>query len=54
MEYIIMIVAHIIKSAEYFAAYGLPEIPLEQLPETVEVLIYNLVKITEIYLSGFV
>ena len=54
MNYIILLITHIIKSAEYFAAYGLPEISFEQLPETVEVLIYNLVKITEIYLSGFV
>lgn len=53
MEYIIMIVSHIFKTAEYFITEGLPNVPLEQLPYLADALMYNLIKIFEIYLSGF-
>ena len=54
MEYIIMFISHIIKTAEYFAATGgFPEIPLEQLPAVVEAFIFNVVKLAEIYASMF-
>lgn len=53
MEYIIMIVSHILKSAEFFIIEGLPNISLDNLPEMVEALIFNFFKLAEIYLSGF-
>lgn len=53
MEYIIMFILHIIKTAEYFAVSGLPEIPPEQLPAAIEGFILNLVKLAEIYASMF-
>ena len=53
MEYIIMFIFHIIKTAEYFAISGLPEIPLEQLPAAVEGFIFNVIKLAEIYASMF-
>ena len=53
MNYIILLITHIIKSAEYFVEEGLPVLTSEQLPYLLEALIYNLTKIVEIYLSGF-
>ena len=51
MEYIIMFISHIIKTAAYIAAAGFPEIPLEQLPAAAEAFIFNVVKLAEIYVS---
>ena len=52
MEYIILIVTHIIKSAEFFIAEGLPEIPLNQIPDAAAALVFNFIKLVEIYLSA--
>ena len=52
MEYIIMIVAHILKSAEFFIAEGLPEIPLDRIPDAATALVFNFMKLVEIYLSA--
>lgn len=51
MEYIIMFILHIIKSAAHFAAVGFPEIALEQFPDAVEGFLWQLSKIAEIYFS---
>lgn len=51
MEYIIMFISHIVKTAAYFAVTGFPEIPLEQLPAAAEAIIFNVVKLAEIYSS---
>lgn len=53
MEYIIMLITHIFKTVEYFAIEGFPEIPLDALPEAAEAIAFNLLKLTEIYLSMF-
>ncbi len=53
MEIVIMLITHIIKSAVYFAASGLPEIPPEHIPAAVEAFILNVVKLAEIYASVF-
>lgn len=51
MEYIILIITHILKSAEFFITEGLPNIPIDALPEATEAFVFNLVKLVEIYLS---
>ena len=51
MEYIIMFISHIVKTAAYIAVTGFPEIPLEQLPAAAEAIIFNVVKLAEIYAS---
>ena len=51
MEYIIMFISHIVKTAAYIAVAGFPEIPLEQLPAAIGGFILNLVKLAEIYAS---
>lgn len=53
MEYIVMFFTHLFKVTEYFVDTGLPVLTAEQLPYLLEALVYNLTKITEIYLSGF-
>ncbi len=53
MNYIILLITHIIKSAEYFIVEGLPNIPLNNLPEAAEAIAFNLLKLIEIYLSMF-
>lgn len=53
MEYIIMFFMHLFKVTEYFIDTGLPVITAEQLPYLLEALGYNLIKLAEIYLSGF-
>lgn len=54
MEFISMFFMHFFKVAEYFVDTGLPVITTEQVPYVLEALVYNLVKIIDIYLSGFV
>lgn len=53
MEYIIMFITHIFKVIEFYITEGFPVITAEQLPYLADALIYNFVKIFEIYLSGF-
>lgn len=53
MEYIIMFFMHLFKVTEYFVEEGLPVLTAEQIPYIPEALVYNLIKIIEIYLSGF-
>jgi hypothetical protein len=53
MELIFMFITHILKTFEYFAIEGFPEITIEQLPYLAEALAYNFIKIITIYLSGF-
>lgn len=52
MEYIIMIVSHIIKSAEFFITEGLPEIPFDRITDAAAALVFNIIKLAEIYLSA--
>lgn len=54
MIYISMFIAHLIKMAEYFLVQGIPAVSIEQLPIAIEGIVYNYVKLIEIYLSGFV
>lgn len=51
MEYIIMFITHIHKTAAYFVASDFPKIELEQFPDAVEAFIGQLSKIAEIYFS---
>ena len=53
MEYIIMMVTHLIKTAAFFAVNGFPEIQIEHIPEAIEALFWQTAKITEIYMSMF-
>jgi hypothetical protein len=53
MEFISMFFMHFFKVAEYFVEEGLPVLTAEQIPYIPEALVYNLIKIIEIYLSGF-
>lgn len=49
--YFVMFISHIIKTVEYFAVAGFPEIPLEQLPAAVQAIIYNTAKLASIYFA---
>jgi hypothetical protein len=49
-----MFFSHLIKMAEYFVANDFPEVSFEELPIAIEGLIYNAIKLIEIYYSGFV
>ncbi len=51
MEYIILIITHILKSAEFFITEGMPRVPFDKLPEAAEALLFNLIKLVEIYTS---
>ena len=51
MEYLIMFISHLFKSAEYFLIEGIPTIPLEQIIYVPEALFWQTAKIIEIYLS---
>lgn len=51
MEFITMLILHILKSIEFFAAEGLPEIPLDKLPEAAAALALQLAKLAEIYFA---
>ena len=53
MEYISMFFTHFFKVIEYFVVEGLPVLTAEQIPYFAEALVYNFIKIFEIYLSGF-
>lgn len=46
-----MFITHIIKTIEYFAIEGFPEITLDMLPEVIEALIFNTAKLLTIYAS---
>lgn len=49
--YFVMFISHIIKTVEYFAVAGFPEIPLEQLPAAVQAVIFNAAKLASIYFA---
>ncbi len=51
MEYIIMFISHIFKTAEYFAVEGFPEITPDMLLVSIQALIYDFGKIASMYLS---
>ena len=53
MEYAIMFVTHLIKSAHYFIVEGIPTVPITQIPEAIEALFWQLLKMAEIYASLF-
>ena len=53
MEYAIMFVTHLIKTAHYFIVEGIPTVPVSQIPEAIEALFWQTAKITEIYMSMF-
>ncbi len=54
LEYVVMFFTHLMKAAEYFILTEAPVISAELLPYAVEGMIYNVIKILGIYLSGFV
>ena len=51
IEMLTMFITHILKSIEFFAASGLPAIPLDKLPEAAAALAWQIAKIIEIYSS---
>ena len=51
MEYVTMFFSHILKTIEYFAIEGFPEITPDMIPEVVQALIYDFGKIASMYLS---
>lgn len=51
MEYLVMFVSHLIKLAEYFLVEGIPTVPLEHIPEAIEGIVFNFIKLATIYLS---
>lgn len=48
LEMLTMFITHILKSIEFFAATGLPEI-LDKLPEAAAALAWQIAKLAEIY-----
>ena len=48
-----MFVTHLIKTAHYLIVEGIPTVPVGQVPETVEALFWQLLKMAEIYASLF-
>lgn len=44
-----MFITHIIKTIEYFAVEGFPEITLDMLPEVIQAVIFNTAKLLTIY-----
>ena len=53
MEYFAMFVSHLIKTAHYFIVEGMPEIPIEYIPEAIEGVVFNFIKLATIYFSMF-
>lgn len=53
IEMLTMLILHILKSIEFFSSAGLPEIPLDKLPEAAAALAWQVAKIIEIYSSLF-
>ena len=51
IEMLTMLILHILKSIEIFAAAGLPEIPLDKLPEAAAALAWQIAKLAEIYFA---
>lgn len=51
MEYLMMFISHLLKSAEYYIVEGIPIVPLEHLPEAINGIVFNFVKIATIYFS---
>ena len=50
-EMLTMLITHILKSIEFFAATGLPAISLDKLPETAAALAWQIAKLAEIYFA---
>lgn len=48
-----MLFTHFLKVAHYFLVEGLPEIPVEHIPEAIEGVVFNLIKLATIYFSMF-
>lgn len=48
-----MFITHIIKTIEYFAIEGFPEITLDMLPEVIQAVIFNTAKLLTIYAAMF-
>ena len=51
IEMLTMFITHILKSIEFFAATGLPAIPLDKLPEAAAALAWQIAKLAEIYFA---
>ena len=51
LEMLTMLIAHILKSIEFFAAAVLPEIPIDKLPEAAAALAWQIAKLAEIYFA---
>ena len=54
MEYAIMFVTHLLKTAHYFMVEGIPTVPVEQIPEAIEAMFWLSVKMAEKYASTLV
>ena len=53
MEYAVMFVTHLIKIAQYFIVEGIPTVPVAHIPEAIEALFWQSLKLAEIYASLF-
>lgn len=52
MEYVIMFLSHILKTAEYyFAVEGLPDIPLTDMLLSLEGLAYHIADLASLYMA---
>ena len=49
IEMLTMLITHILKSIEFFAAAGLPAIQLDKLPEAAAALAWPIAKLADIY-----
>ena len=51
LEMLTMLITHILKSIEFFAATGLPAIHLDKLPEAAAALAWQIAKLAEVYFA---
>lgn len=51
MNYLIMFVTHLIKTAHYFIVEGIPKVSIGQIPDAIEAFFWQSLKIFEIYMS---
>ena len=51
MEYITMYISHLFKVAEYYIVEGIPTVPIEHIPEAIQGIVFNFIKLATIYFS---
>ena len=51
IEMLTMFITHILKSIDFFINSGLPEIPLDKLPEAAAALAWQIAKLAEIHFT---